>query len=62
MNEELRELLVRDTPKDCVSIRVFLNSEAMSIKYETRTAASLKRSGISMRNVNGEWITDNQAA
>ena len=40
----------------CTSVTVFFNCEGYDVTQTHRTAENLKESGISMRNVKGEWI------
>ena len=40
----------------CVSVTVFFNSEGYTVERKLRTPGSLKRDGISMCNIKGEFI------
>ena len=52
----LRDVLNEEAHEDCVAVRVFFNSYGYEIEYKTRTPESLKRDGISMRNLRGDFI------
>lgn len=52
----LELILKRDLPFNAVSACVFINSEGVRFSYKTKSSDQLKRSGISMRNINGEFI------
>jgi len=54
--EELVELFKRDLPRNTTSVSVSMNCEGIEFNYRTRIASGLKLSGISMRNISGEWI------
>lgn len=56
--EELCEAIAEAERDDCVSVTVFVNSEGYRYEGAYRSAASLKRDGISMRNIRGDWIAE----
>ena len=52
----LRIALEENTDDACVSVRLFFNSEGYELTEEIRLPDELKRSGISMRNLRGDFI------
>ena len=54
--KELRDLCVFGASNETASVSFFLNSEGWNTEIQKRSADSLKRDGISMRNIKGEWI------
>lgn len=54
--ENLREILQRECNKRTVSVCIFVNSQGCEISYTLRSPESLKRDGISMRNIKGDFI------
>jgi hypothetical protein len=56
LKNELREALIEAYSDETVSIRLTLNAYGFYTGVEERTAESLKEEGISMRNINKEWI------
>ena len=56
--KNLRDVLQEEMNEHCVSVNVFFNSQGYEIDTTTRTPGSLKREGISMRNIRGEFISD----
>lgn len=54
--EELSFLIKRDMPKETTSVTVFFNFHEMRVSFSQKTPEQLKKQGISMRNVAGEWI------
>lgn len=59
--QELREIFSREVSKNVTSITVFINSQGAKIEINQRTPKQLKQEGISMRNVAGEWIKEQDA-
>lgn len=60
MEDKIQELvneIKSQAPADCTAIDIFLNAYSFEVKYTRRTAEQLKEDYISMKNVNGEWIT-----
>lgn len=60
-NDELRAVAEKArklAPRECVSMTIHITSEGTRLEGDFRTPDDLKRSGISMRNLRGEWITD----
>ena len=57
MIEELRR---RIGGPDTVSINIFINSDGYLIEEKIRSAESLKREGVSMRNVFGQYIKEEE--
>lgn len=63
MNEELEtkisalfDEVVKSSNENTVRFQLTINSEGAEVDFETRTAESLKRDGISMRNLKGDFI------
>ena len=54
----IEELTKRIGGPDTVSINIFINSDGYLIEEKIRSAESLKREGISMRNVFGQYIKE----
>ena len=54
---ELFDALKAELPKDTTSVTLFFNVNGCEeMKLTTRTAESLRADGISMRNIQGDWI------
>jgi len=54
--KQVIDILQKEAHEHCVSATIFFNSEGYEISYNMRSPESLKRSGISMRNINGDFI------
>lgn len=54
--KELSFLLKRDLPTETTSVTIFINCEEMRINTSQRMPRQLKKQGVSMRNIAGEWI------
>jgi hypothetical protein len=54
--DELVALLKEDLSKNATSFKLFVNCEEVSYTVNERGAKDLKKAGISMRNVSGEFI------
>ena len=54
--KHLRDILQEETAEHCVGVNVFFNSQGYELEYRTRSPDSLKRDGISMRNMRGDFI------
>jgi hypothetical protein len=57
--QKLNELIWairQEAPKNAVSFRLFINSSSAQIEYDYRDGEGLKRDGISMRNLGGDFI------
>lgn len=54
--EALRNALKDEVSDDCVAVNVFFNAESHEIEFRCRTAESLQRDSISMRNLRGDWV------
>jgi hypothetical protein len=55
----LAGVLVRlqdEVPAHCVEVTVHFNHEGCNISYTLRSPGSLRRDGISMRNLCGDWV------
>lgn len=53
---ELGRHLKATLPDNCVSAKIFFNSQGFEFEYTARTPDELKRDGISMRNLRGDFI------
>ena len=53
---EFAEDVKKYAPPDVVAVEIFINAEGHDITIKTRTADDLKKAGISMRNLAGEFI------
>lgn len=61
LTEALRHLcavLQEECNPQTVAVELFINAEGYEINYKTRSAESLKRAGISMRNIAGDYIRE----
>ena len=56
--ENLRSVLQNECNPHTVAIEIFISSEVCEINYKLRSPESLKRSGISMRNICGDFIRE----
>jgi len=56
--ENLRDALQNECDPHTVAVELFINSEGYEINYKLRSPGSLKRSGISMRNICGDFIRE----
>ncbi len=54
--KNLRDVLQQESHEHCISVSVFFNCQGYKIEYNMRTPGSLKRDGISMSNLRGEWV------
>ncbi len=54
--KNLRDVLEAEAHDHCIGVNVFFNSEGYEIEHRTRTPRSLRRDGVSMRNLRGEWV------
>lgn len=52
----LRDRLHEEAHAHCVGVRVFVNHEGYEIEYLMRDPDALRRDGISMRNLRGDWV------
>ena len=52
----LRIALEENTDDACVAVRLFFNSEGYDLTEEIRLPKDLKRGGISMRNLRGDFV------
>jgi hypothetical protein len=59
---ELSAALTRHAPYEAVSFNLFVNCEEVEATIKTRTAAQLKKAGISMRNIAGNFIQERTCA
>lgn len=54
--EQLKLYMSTELDKNTVSISIFINCEGIQMTTRHRTPEQLKKSGISMRNINGDFI------
>lgn len=55
--KSLIEALKQGAPTShCVSIHLFIHSDGYQVKYDIRNPDALKRAGISMKDIHGDWI------
>lgn len=54
--EELHAALQSHAPETWVGFYVFFNCEGSQVEITTRTAEQLKKTGISIRNLKGDFI------
>lgn len=57
----LVDALREESPEQMTTFRLFVNCEERVIETSERTPAELKAAGISMRNLRGEFIRENNA-
>ena len=53
---ELRKALQKELEETCTSVSIFINSQETKITTSHRTVSQLKNDGISMRNIQGNFI------
>lgn len=53
---ELKELLCDELSDTTTYVEIFINSQGINVNTTQRTPEELKRDGVSMRNIKGEWI------
>jgi hypothetical protein len=54
--DRLYQLVKEAAPENAVAVSVFMNSEGVEMEVRTRSPESLKRSGVAMRNLSGDWV------
>lgn len=54
--DHLQLILQEESPKNCVAVEIFINCTGCTIEFKTKSPEVLKRDGISMRNLRGEWV------
>jgi hypothetical protein len=54
--EVLRTIAQKELPFNTVSVEIFINADGVSLSFKTKTSELLKKAGVSMRNINGEFI------
>lgn len=54
--KNVRDILQKDEHPHCVAVTLFFNCEGYEMNRTLRSPSSLKREGISMRNLKGEFI------
>jgi len=56
--KNLRDVLRNECNPHTVAVEIFINSEGYEINYKFLPPGSLKHSGISMRNICGDFIRE----
>jgi hypothetical protein len=56
--KRLRDVLQNECNPHTVAVEIFINSEGYELNYKLRTPGSLKRDGISMKNICGDYIKE----
>lgn len=54
--EVLRQAVMSECEADDVRFTFIVTYEECEVKWDKRTAESLKADGVSMRNISGQWI------
>jgi len=54
--QQLRECLCRELSETVTSVTIFINADETKISTSHRTKEQLSKSGISMRNIQGNFI------
>jgi len=54
--KDLEDHLRATLPDDCIRVTLYITQTGYELVHETRTAESLEKAGISMRNLRGEFI------
>ena len=54
--KQLEDHLKETLPDDCIRVSLYITATGHELVHETRTAESLKKAGVSMRNLRGEFI------
>lgn len=57
--DNLVDALRKESPERMIAFRLFVNCEERVIETTERTPAELKSAGISMRNLRGDFISEN---
>ena len=52
----LREVLKQECSASVASVEIFISDHEVSYTTNSRSPHSLKKDGISMRNIKGDWI------
>ena len=52
----LRDVLRSELSKNTTSVKIILNCEGIRMSITDKTSEELKKSNISMRNINGDFI------
>ncbi len=56
--KELVDLVRENCPLNSVTFNLFVNDSEYEVEYKYRDAKTLKRNGISMRDLGGNWIEE----
>jgi hypothetical protein len=54
--QDLKQLIAQQQGETVVSVTIFINAYEFDIKYTHRTPRSLRKAGISMLNLQGNFI------
>lgn len=54
--EVMTEVLKSELSKCTISVEIVVTAQGFNVGVQERSADGLKRDGISMRNIQGEWI------
>lgn len=54
--EELKEVIKQELDDRVVYVKIFINAQGIDMNVYHRTPEELKREGISMRNIKGDFI------
>ena len=54
--KNVRDILQEEESEHCVAVEIFISEHGYNIDRVLRSPGSLKRQGISMRNLKGDWI------
>ena len=54
--KQVRDILQEEDHEHCAAVDVTFNSQGYELNYRMRSPGGLKRDGISMRNLKGDFI------
>lgn len=54
--EELKEVIKQELDDDVTAVKIFINAQGVDMNIYHRTPEELRREGISMRNIKGDFI------
>ena len=57
--DNLVDALRKESPATMITFQLFVNCEERTVKTKHRTPDELKSAGISMRNLRGDFISEN---
>ena len=55
--EELKDLICKQLGDNVTSVHITMTYQGVKFNFSQRGAKSLKKDAISMRNIQGEWIS-----